>query len=54
MAHAHASMPHGADAAGDTPIWKAILGMIVVLTILASALIGLCFLAARLVTGHAI
>jgi hypothetical protein len=54
MAHQHALEPHLADAGADTPIWKAILGMIVALTLLASVLIGLCFLAARLVTGHAI
>ena len=38
----------------ETPLWKLVAGMIVVVTLLATTLISVCFLSAWLVTGHAI
>jgi hypothetical protein len=38
----------------ELPPLLAIAGMIVVLTLLAGALISVCFLAAKLATGHAV
>jgi hypothetical protein len=39
---------------GEVPLWKLVAGLVVVVTVLAATLICLCFLAAWLVTGHAI
>jgi hypothetical protein len=38
----------------ETPLSKLVAGMIVVVSVLATTLISLCFLSAWLVTGHAI
>jgi len=42
-----------ADEADLSP-WKAIAGLIVSLAILITALIALCFIVAKLVTGYAV
>jgi hypothetical protein len=39
---------------GDVPLWKLVAGLVVVVTVLAATLISVCFLAAWLVTGHAV
>jgi hypothetical protein len=38
----------------DVSLWKAIAGLIVTLAILIAALIALCFIVAKLVTGYAV
>jgi hypothetical protein len=38
----------------DLSPWKAIAGLVASLTILIAALIALCFIVAKLVTGHAV
>jgi hypothetical protein len=39
---------------GEVPLWKLVAGLVVVVTVLAATLICVCFLAAWLVTGHAV
>ena len=38
----------------DLSLWKAIAGLIATLAVLITALIGLCFVVAKLVTGYAV
>jgi hypothetical protein len=38
----------------DVSLWKAIAGLVATLAILITALIALCFIVAKLVTGYAV
>jgi len=45
---------HLEPAEADLSPWKAIAGLIVSLAVLIAALIALCFIVAKLVTGYAV
>ena len=54
--HPPLAAAHRAEAtsSGEVALWRLIAGLVVVLTLLATTLISLCFLVAWLVTGSAI